>query len=75
MATIGTERGQWSSRTGFILAAAGSAIGLGNIWRFPYIAHGSDFFVKTRGIWIFMIKFFIPVVIFIILLNLFGLFD
>ncbi|MCK5408397.1 MAG: sodium-dependent transporter, partial [Candidatus Krumholzibacteria bacterium] len=38
MATIGTERGQWSSRTGFILAAAGSAIGLGNIWRFPYIA-------------------------------------
>lgn len=38
MATIGTERGQWSSRTGFILAAAGSAIGLGNICRFPYIA-------------------------------------
>jgi NSS family neurotransmitter:Na+ symporter len=37
MATIGTERGQWSSRTGFILAAAGSAIGLGNIWRFPFV--------------------------------------
>jgi len=32
------NRGQWSSRSGFILAAAGSAIGLGNIWRFPYIA-------------------------------------
>ena len=31
------NRGQWSSRTGFILAAAGSAIGLGNIWRFPYV--------------------------------------
>lgn len=30
-------RGQWSSRLGFILAAAGSAIGLGNIWKFPYI--------------------------------------
>lgn len=28
----------WSSRTAFILAAAGSAIGLGNIWKFPYIA-------------------------------------
>ncbi len=30
------DRGQWQSTTGFILAAAGSAIGLGNIWRFPY---------------------------------------
>ena len=32
------HRGQWSSKIGFILAAAGSAIGLGNIWRFPYVA-------------------------------------
>lgn len=32
-----TERGQWQTRMGFIAAAAGSAIGLGNIWRFPYI--------------------------------------
>jgi len=30
-------RAQWASRLGFILAAAGSAIGLGNIWKFPYI--------------------------------------
>jgi NSS family neurotransmitter:Na+ symporter len=30
-------RGEWSSKIGFILAASGSAIGLGNIWRFPYI--------------------------------------
>ncbi len=32
------ERGEWQSTVGFILAAAGSAIGLGNIWRFPYVA-------------------------------------
>ncbi len=31
------DRGQWSSKIGFIFAAAGSAIGLGNIWRFPYV--------------------------------------
>lgn len=30
-------RDQWGSKLGFILAAAGSAIGLGNIWRFPYV--------------------------------------
>ena len=31
------RRGQWRSRLGFILAAAGSAVGLGNIWKFPYV--------------------------------------
>ncbi len=30
-----SKRGQWSSNIGFILAAAGSAVGLGNIWKFP----------------------------------------
>jgi len=35
--TIG-KRESWASRIGFILAAAGSAIGLGNIWKFPYLA-------------------------------------
>ena len=31
------QRGLWNSRFGFILAASGSAVGLGNIWKFPYI--------------------------------------
>lgn len=40
-------RGQWGSRFGFILAAAGSAVGLGNIWKFPYITgeNGGGLFV------------------------------
>jgi NSS family neurotransmitter:Na+ symporter len=40
-------REHWGSRFGFILAATGSAIGLGNIWKFPYITgeHGGAAFV------------------------------
>jgi NSS family neurotransmitter:Na+ symporter len=35
--TFAAPRPMWASRLGFILAAAGSAVGLGNIWKFPYI--------------------------------------
>ncbi len=39
--------GQWSGRMAFVLAATGSAVGLGNIWKFPYITgeHGGGAFV------------------------------
>ena len=41
------ERGNFTSKIGFVLAAAGSAVGLGNIWRFPYLAakYGGMFLV------------------------------
>jgi NSS family neurotransmitter:Na+ symporter len=40
-------RGQWSTRVGFVLAATGSAVGLGNIWKFPYLVgeNGGGLFV------------------------------
>lgn len=35
------DRDQWSSKVGFILAAVGSAVGLGNIWRYPYLLYSN----------------------------------
>ncbi|MBM7580559.1 sodium-dependent transporter [Jeotgalibacillus terrae] len=60
------NRQQWGSRAGFILAAVGSAVGLGNIWRFPYVAYengGGAFFIPylfallTAGIPILIMEF------------------
>lgn len=39
MAGKQAERGSWGGRLGFILAASGSAVGLGNLWKFPYLAY------------------------------------
>jgi NSS family neurotransmitter:Na+ symporter len=36
---MGEERGQWGTRIGFVFATIGSAVGLGNIWRFPYLTY------------------------------------
>lgn len=32
-----SERGQWSNKVEFLLVVAGIIIGLGNVWRFPYL--------------------------------------
>ncbi|MFC3041388.1 sodium-dependent transporter [Virgibacillus xinjiangensis] len=59
-------RSQWGTRAGFILAAVGSAVGLGNIWRFPSVAYengGGAFFIPylfallTAGIPILIMEF------------------
>ncbi|RCK75823.1 MAG: Sodium-dependent transporter [Ignavibacteriae bacterium] len=57
------NRSQWGTKVGFILAAAGSAIGLGNIWRFPYTAgeNGGAAFVLVYLICVLLIG--IPVLI------------
>ncbi|MEP5943393.1 MAG: sodium-dependent transporter, partial [Balneola sp.] len=61
--TSTTERGAWNSKLGFILAAAGSAVGLGNIWKFPFEveAGGGAAFVLVYLIFCFILCF--PVLI------------
>ena len=51
------ERETFKSRLGFILIAAGCAIGLGNVWRFPYIAGqygGAAFVLPYLGFLLFL---------------------
>jgi NSS family neurotransmitter:Na+ symporter len=57
MAERQSIHGQWSSRLVFILAATGSAVGLGNVWKFPYITgeNGGGAFVIIYLICIAMV--------------------
>ncbi|MGL5056962.1 MAG: sodium-dependent transporter [Fusobacteriaceae bacterium] len=54
-----SKRGNWSSSIGFILAAAGSAIGLGNLWKFPYQAgkNGGGAFVLVYLLLVLILGF------------------
>jgi NSS family neurotransmitter:Na+ symporter len=50
------QRENWTSKLGFILAASGSAIGLGNIWRFPFVT-------GTNGGAIFLIIYLAAIIL------------
>ncbi|KAK0156254.1 Sodium- and chloride-dependent GABA transporter 2 [Merluccius polli] len=59
------ERGHWASKTEFLLAVAGNVVGLGNVWRFPYLCYkngGGAFlvpymvFVVTCGVPLFLLE-------------------
>ena len=62
-------RGQWGSRISFVLAAAGSAVGLGNLWKFPYITgmNGGGAFVLIYLVCILLVG--LPIMIGEVLLG------
>lgn len=61
---MGKKRDAFKSRTGFVIACIGSAVGMGNIWRFPYMV--SDWGGMT---------FLLPYVLFVILIASTGLIE
>jgi NSS family neurotransmitter:Na+ symporter len=69
MAERTSIHGMWSSRLAFILAATGSAVGLGNVWKFPYITgeNGGGAFVLVYLLCVLMIG--IPIMMAEVLLG------
>jgi len=57
------RRDNWGSRMAFVLAASGSAIGLGNIWRFPSVAaqNGGGAFVQIYLVFVILLGFVVMV--------------
>ena len=55
MSTEAPQRAKWSGKWAFILSAAASAVGLGNLWRFPYLAakYGGGTFLLTYFVLVF----------------------
>ncbi|XP_019748347.1 sodium- and chloride-dependent GABA transporter 3-like [Hippocampus comes] len=63
--SVTEERGHWSSKVEYLLAIAGNIVGLGNVWRFPYLCYkngGGAFlvpylvFVVTCGVPLFLLE-------------------
>ena len=50
------SRANWGSKIGLILAMAGNAVGLGNFWRFPYVA-------ASNGGGAFMVPYFFALIV------------
>ena len=56
-------RSQWASKMGFILATAGAAVGLGNLWKFPYLMGRNGGFPFLVAYLIFVLALGLPVMI------------
>ena len=54
METQKSKRSAFSGKIGFVLSAAGASVGLGNIWRFPYLAakYGAASFCWSTSCWL-----------------------
>jgi NSS family neurotransmitter:Na+ symporter len=72
MATIYTEHENWTSRFTFLMAAVGAAVGLGNIWKFPYVTgqNGGSAFVLVYLIAVIFVA--LPILVAEVMLGRWG---